>query len=119
MPSEAELLNGDFLPSDDYEGMSEIIDNLWNHICRKRVQIIRYIEKNKTQEALDMEAITDKMAQQLDRLIKQYIQHDKYVKLVNPKPKETKSKSKESSVPNSVKNEMSLNGEIVQMIPKK
>lgn len=118
MPSEAELLDGEFAPSEDHEGMSELINNLWNHLARRRVKMIRLIEANKQDEAIALEETTDKMSKQLDSLIASFMRYDKFQKLINPVQKEKKGKGDDPIIPPHLRTEESLNGGIVKVMPK-
>lgn len=118
MPSEAELLDDELVPSEDHEGTGEMIKKLWNHVCNKRVRIIRLIEKGKHDEAVELEKTTDNMSQQLDRLIASFMRYDKFHKIINPTPKEKKGKGEDPIVPSYIRTEESRNGGIVKTMPK-
>lgn len=113
MPSEAELINDKFTPSETNDSIDVIILNLYNEVMVNHGKILKFRREKKTDRADELQLLNLDLQAELDCMIKSQMAYLRYLKAIGQG-----NNKKNMGVPQSVKDQKSSLGAIVTLVPK-
>lgn len=114
MLSEKDLANGNVQASDDLEGVTELIQSMYNAVMKNHSKIKLLVEAKQLKEAADLRITLKELQDEISDMMKSHMNYLKFLEYID----KDKAPKKKAGVLKSIKDEKSSLGAIVQTVPK-